>query len=273
MSSAEKVSLVGVGKMGEAFLVGLLKSGYDASLLMVCDSDEERVKVVVGKHHVKHAKSVSEATSWGDVIIIAVKPKDFDNVLSQMAGFTRGKVIVSFAAGVSIDYIYKVLRDAVPVIRAMPNLACKVRQGLIAVSKSALTPEEAYRKAIGVLRRTGEVCEVEEVAIDVATGLTGSGPAYVCYFIESLKYAGSKLGLEENLSVKMALQLLYGTSKLLLEEGISPEGLREMVATPGGTTAKGLEVLAECGFRECVARAVEAATRRAREIAREIENA
>ncbi|MEM2921033.1 MAG: pyrroline-5-carboxylate reductase [Candidatus Bathyarchaeia archaeon] len=269
MSTVDRVSLVGVGKMGEAFLIGLLRSGYDSNLLMICDSDGERVKEIVNKYNVKGTISIGEATSWGEVIFIAVKPKDVVNVLSQMVGCAQGKIIVSFAAGVALEQISKFLKNATCIIRAMPNLACRVRQGVIAVSKGILTEDGAYRRAISLLRKTGDVYEVDEESIDIATGLTGSGPAYVCYFIESLRDAGSKLGLDENTSAKMVLQLLYGTSKLLLEEVITPEGLRNLVTTPGGTTAKGLEVFNECGFKVCVTRAIEMATQRAKEIAQE----
>lgn len=271
MSGMVRVSLIGVGKMGEAFLAGLVRSGYDLGLLMIYDVDSARAEEVAERHRVKRANSLAEATSWGEVTILAVKPKDVNAVLLQLVGRVGGKTLVSFAAGVGAEHISKVLGEATTVIRAMPNLACRVRQGVIAVAKNPSASSEAYQTAIGILGRTGEVFEVDEVFIDVVTGLTGSGPAYVCYFMEALADAGSKLGLDGKISRKMVLQLVYGTSRLLLEEKIPTESLRAMVTTPGGTTARGLEVLSECNFRECLVKAIEMATQRAREIARELE--
>jgi len=266
-----RVSFLGVGKMGEAFLSGLLKSGYDPDLIKVYDTNVDRMAEVVNGYQVKDAKEPREAATWGKFLILAVKPKDVRDALSPINDLNERKIIISFVAGTSSSYIARYVPKLTTVLRSMPNLSCRVGQGIIGVARSTRLEDVEYQEALELLRRTGLVYEVEEELLDLLTGYTGSGPAYVCAFIEALTNAGTIMGLSLELSSDMALQLVRGTSSLLIEGGLSPEELRRMVTTPGGTTAKGLEALDKGGFRGCIIEAIKSATQRAKEIHREID--
>mgnify|MGYP005831017711 CR=1 FL=1 len=211
-----------------------------------------------------------EAVRGADLVLLAVKPQDMETVLTEVAeALSSEAVVMSIAAGVTTDWLRQRLGGHAKVVRAMPNAAA-----LVCKSTTALYfcpgVEDRERKEIQEIFGTVGVCVVVETEdhLDIVTGLSGSGPAYVFLLMESLAEAGVTLGLSRPVAVELALHTVLGGAHLALESKKPFAILREMICSPGGTTLAGLKVLEEGAFRALFLRAVEAATLRSRDLAR-----
>lgn len=263
-----KVAIIGAGKMGEAIIAGLLKSGvYKPEDIRAFEIIESRRNYITQTYRVKCVNNVKEAVDFADITLIAVKPGDVKKVLEQTSPvMKRGKLLVSIAAGVTLDFYRKHLPKDVPVVRVMPNMAVFVREGMITVCPSENTTKEELKTATDMLSLIGQVRQLDEKYINLATGLVGSGPAYIYLFIDSLADAGVRLGLPKDVSTLLAAQTTLGASKMVVETGEHPAKLKDMVVTPAGTTIEGLLELEKGGFRALVISAVTRAAERAKEL-------
>jgi pyrroline-5-carboxylate reductase len=200
------------------------------------------------------------------VLVLAVKPADVVEALTACAGvLPDGAVVLSIAAGVTIA----ALEAAAPgrtVVRAMPNTGALVNQGATAIAGGTLATDLDLEVCERVLGTVGSVVRVPEAQLDAVTGLSGSGPAYVFLVAEAMIEAGVLVGIPRDTSEQLVRQTLLGAATLLADDGSSPEALRAAVTSPGGTTAAGLAVLETHGVRGAFLEAVEAATRRSREL-------
>jgi len=263
-----KVAIIGAGKMGEAIIAGLLRSGaYKPEDIRAFEIIESRRNYITQTYRVKCVHNVKEAVDFADITLIAVKPGDVKKVLEQTSPvMKRGKLLVSIAAGVTLDFYRKHLPKDVPVVRVMPNMAVFVCQGMITVCPSENTTKEELKTATDMLSLIGQVRQLDEKYINLATGLVGSGPAYIYLFIDSLADAGVRLGLPKDVSTLLAAQTTLGASKMVVETGEHPAKLKDMVVTPAGTTIEGLIELEKGGFRALVISAVTRAAERAKEL-------
>ena len=263
-----KVSVIGAGKMGEAIISGLLKSGvYNPQDIEVAEVIENRRKYIAHTYNVKCHEEGKEAVAFGDVVIIAVEPGAVAKVLEQIGSSIKpGKVLVSIAAGITLGFLRKHLPEAVPVVRVMPNLACSVREAIIALCKSENTTEEELKMATDVLGLLGRIIPLDEKYLNLATGLVGSGPAYIFLVIDALADAGVRLGIPKGLSTLLAAQTTLGAAKMVVETGEHPAKLKDMVATPAGTTVEGLLELERGKLRATIISAVTKAALRAKEL-------
>jgi len=263
-----KVAIIGAGKMGEAIIGGLLKSGvYKPEDIRAFEIIESRCKYITKTYGVKCLRDVKEAVNFAHISLIAVKPWDVKKVLEQIAPVVkRGKLLVSIAAGVTLDFYRKHLPKQVPIVRVMPNMAVFVREGMITVCPSENTTKEELKTATEMLSLLGRVTLLDEKYINLATGLVGSGPAYIYLFIDSLADAGVRLGLPKDKSTLLAAQTTLGAAKMVVETGEHPAKLKDMVVTPAGTTIEGLLELEKGGFRAIVISAVTRAAERAKEL-------
>lgn len=210
----------------------------------------------------------SEAASWADLLLLAVKPRQVVPVLQEIAPFTDGKPVVSFAAAISLD----IMNRAAPgtrFIRAMTNTAVEIRRGYTVYACSSQVTEADRKLAEEVMRHAGEVQPVEESHLDVLTAMAGSGPAYLYTVVESLIYGALRMGLPRDLALRSAAHTLIGASELLLASGKHPAELRDSVVTPGGVTIEGLYELEEGRVRTAFMKAVCAASVQARKLAEE----
>jgi pyrroline-5-carboxylate reductase len=202
-----------------------------------------------------------------DIVILAVKPQIMDAVATEIApAVTRGKLLISIAAGVATDKIRARLPRDARLIRVMPNTPALVLEGATAIAKAdGLEPGDldVAREIFGAV---GRVVVLGEEMIDAVTGLSGSGPAYVAIVIESLADGGVRMGLDRATAMILATQTVLGAAKLLLETGLHPGALKDMVSSPGGTTIAGIAALEEGGLRTTFIKAVERATQRSREL-------
>ncbi|RLI26263.1 MAG: pyrroline-5-carboxylate reductase [Candidatus Hecatellales archaeon] len=265
---ARRIGVIGVGKIGEALISGLLKSGVASpASLYACDIVKQRC------NHVAEAYGVTCLTSGelarkSDVVIVSVQPRDVKGVLEEIRDFlTPGKLLVSTAAGVTIGYLFKCLgREDIQIVRIMPNIAVLVRESITAIAPAGNVTKENLELAREIFSSVGRVVVVDEKHMDAITGLSGSGPAYICLIIEAMVEAGVKVGLPRELSLQLAAQTVLGSARMVLETGEHPAKLREMVTTPGGVTINGIIELEEGKIRATIIRAVARATERAREL-------
>jgi pyrroline-5-carboxylate reductase len=202
-----------------------------------------------------------------------VKPKDMFNALQEIIKTSlKSKIIISVAAGIDTPYLSKHLPEGTELIRAMPNLACSLGEGMICLSSSQGTSKESLIKATELFKLTGKVLHIAEKDLAAVTGISGSGPAYVYAFIEALADAGVQLGLKNDVALILATQTAVGASKIVLSTGENPTELKKMVATPGGTTIEGLKELEKGGLNELIKEAVSKATRKSQKIQDSINN-
>lgn len=254
--------VVGGGNMGAALLGGLLASGVvEAADVAVVEISSERRDALARQFP---GITVVDAVPECSAAVLAVKPAGVPAAAGAVAaaGATR---VLSIAAGVTTATIAAAVGDGVAVLRAMPNTPALVGQGVSAVAGAPGASDDDLAWAERVLGAVGTVVRVDESQLDAVTGLTGSGPAYVFLLAESLIDAGLDVGLDPDDVEAMVTQLLVGSAALLAERG-DPARLREMVTSPNGTTAAGLQVLGDRGLRGIVTEAVRAATERSREL-------
>jgi len=264
-----KIALIGAGKMGEGIIAGLLKSGvYSPQNIKAYEILENRCKYITQTYKVECLSDVKEAAAFADICLIAVKPADVGKVLEQIGPAMKpGKLIVSIAAGVTLDFYRKHLPKNVPVIRVMPNMAVLVREGMVTVCPSDNVTREQLKTATEMLGLLGRVMKLDEKYLNLATGLVGSGPAYIYLIIDALADAGVRLGLPKDVSTVLAAQTTLGAAKMVVETGEHPAKLKDMVVTPAGTTIEGLLELERYGLRAVVISAVTKAAERAKELA------
>lgn len=273
MVDIKKVGIVGTGKMGEALISGLLLSNkYSPNDIYGYEIISERRNYISSKYKINMFNTITDLVVESDVIILVVKPKEIFNVLQKINKISmKNKIIISVAAGIKTSYLMKHLPEGSDVIRAMPNLACSIGEGMICVSRSQTTSKISFDKATELFKLTGKVFQINEKDIEVVTGISGSGPAYVYAFIESLTNAGIKLGLKSEIALTLATQTTLGASKLVFSTGENPETLKNMVATPGGTTIEGITVLEKGGLKELILEAVTKATEKSRNLQESID--
>lgn len=265
----KKLAFVGGGQMAEAMIGGLLAGNVcRPELVWATDPVPARCDHLKGQFAVRTGSDNREAVAWADVVILAVKPQVLGPVLKALSGDLHRVLVISIAAGVTIQSMTSQAPTATRVIRAMPNMPALVREGITALSWSGTLTEEDQEIARTVFQAVGRVIPVEERLMDAVTGLSGSGPAYVFQAIEALADGGVKMGLPRQIAEVLAAQTVLGAAKMVLESGDHPAKLKDRVASPGGTTIAGLHRLEEGRFRATLMGAVEAATKRSQELAR-----
>ena len=264
-----KLGFIGAGNMGGAIVRGLLAGGrVPRENLVFYDPDQARqaamaklgVKAALGNSEVMHAQ----------VVVLAIKPQLLSAVLAGVKEFARsGHLVISIAAGVPLATLEAALPES-RVIRAMPNTPAIVGAGITCLAPGGRATRDDVDLALELFQAVGQAVVVEEKMMDAVTGLSGSGPAYVALFIEALADGGVKAGLPRSLAHSMAVQTVLGSAKLCLEADLHPGRLKDMVASPAGTTIEGLHVLEQGGFRGLVISAVAAASARSKELAKVI---
>ncbi|GAB4415253.1 MAG: pyrroline-5-carboxylate reductase [Thermodesulfovibrionales bacterium] len=258
------IGFIGGGNMAEALIKGMTAHGMKD--IIVSEPREDRREYLQQTYGVKTTGSNKDAASSCDIIILAVKPQNMAAVLDEIANLiTEEKTVVSIAAGITLSYLQSRLKTK-RLIRVMPNTPALVQEGMSVMSLCECFSDRDIATVREILMSIGRVLTLPEKYMDAVTALSGSGPAFIALFIEAMIAAGEKMGLSRDNASGLAIQTLIGTAKLL-DTGISPERLREMVTSPGGTTEAGLKVFDEKGLKNIVSDALKAAMRRAEELA------
>ena len=265
-----RVAIMGAGAMGQALARGLMAASvFTPEQIVAADVDKGRLTAFSDETGVESAGNV-EAASSSDIIILAVKPAVIPAVLEEISNcIGHEQVVISIAAGITIQQIESKLKDGVPVIRAMPNIPCMVGAGAIVLSRGKNASDSDFESAIAIFNAVGKAIEVPELLMDAVTGLSGSGPAFVYVVIEALADAGMQAGLTSEQSAFLAVQTVFGAAKMVIDTGEHPARLRDMVTSPGGTTIAGLAALERGALRAAIIDAVEAAVERSRELSQD----
>jgi pyrroline-5-carboxylate reductase len=260
-----RLEIVGGGRMGEALLGGLLASGWATpDEVAVIERLPERREQLA---ELFPAVAVRAEPVAAEGAVIAVKPNDVADTCRMMAQVGVQRVL-SIAAGVTTAALSNALGEGIAVVRAMPNTPSLVRTGASAIAAGASASGADLDWAASILEEVGIVVRVEEHDLDIVTGLSGSGPAYVFLLVENLILAGVAGGLSHEMAEVLATQTLLGAATLLHSSTEDAAALREAVTSPGGTTAAGLRVLGEAGVPAAIVDAVLAAAERSRELGR-----
>ncbi|MFN8088001.1 MAG: pyrroline-5-carboxylate reductase [Mycobacterium sp.] len=280
-----RIAIIGGGSMGEAILAGLLRAGRQVKDLVVAERVPERVEYLSSTYSVR-VTSVSNAVENAAFVIVAVKPTDTPAIVAEIAQAAAQadndsveQVLVTVAAGVTINFFESRLPAGSPVIRAMPNAPALVGGSITALSRGRFATAEQLAEVGSVFECVGSVITVPEGQLDAVTAMSGSGPAYFFLFVESLVDAGVANGLSRATATELAVQTMAGSAEMLLDRldaqrkaggdealDTTPARLRAVVTSPGGTTAAGLRELERGGLRAAVTAAVDAAKTRSEQL-------
>ena len=263
---APVIAILGTGKMGEALLSGLLRAGRPPSAVVAAVRREDRAAELRERYGTQ-VTDAAAAAKMADTLVLAVKPQDMGRLLDEIApAVPEGTLVISVAAGITTAFISRRLSGQVPVVRVMSNTPVLVDEAMSVISAGAHAGEEHLRRAEELLRPVGKVLRIPESQQDAATALSGSGPAYVYYLVESMVDAGILLGMARGTALEMVIQAVYGAATMLRESGEHPVILREAVTSPGGTTISAIRELEKHGVRAAFLAAIEAARDRGREL-------
>jgi pyrroline-5-carboxylate reductase len=260
-------AILGAGVMGETLLSGLVRAGRPVGELLVGEKREDRARELEERYGVSVVSNL-EATERSETVVLVVKPQDMGSLLDEIGPAVReGQLVVSLAAGITTAFLESRLPAGTPVVRVMPNTPALVDEGMAAIAPGSHCDEDHLAIAEGLLGSTGRVLRVPERQMDAVTAISGTGPAYVFFVVESMIEAGVHLGLPRSTSTELVVQTLVGSAKMLRETGTHPTVLREQVTSPGGTTAAALRELEVHKVRAAFLAAMEAARDRSAQLA------
>jgi len=261
------VAILGAGVMGETLLSGLVRAGRPVDGLLVGEKRPERAAELEERYGVRVVDNRAAARE-ADTLALVVKPQDMAELLAELHDELRpGQLVVSLAAGITTAWIEARVPEGVAVVRVMANTPALVDEGMAAISRGSVCDEEHLVAAESLLAATGRVLRVPERQQDAVTAISGSGPAYLFFVVESMIEAGVHLGLPRATATELVVQTVVGSAKLLRDTGEHPTVLRERVTSPGGTTAAAVRELEEHKVRAAFLVAMEAARDRSRAMA------
>ncbi len=257
-----KIGIIGGGNMGEAILASLRRQ-YQVS---VSEKEAARVAFLKKKYRVK-AYDIFSTVRQSDIVLLAVKPQDAGEALQEIrSAWSKNKVLLSIAAGLTTSYLEKALPPGARVIRTMPNLPALIGEGMTAVSQGKFAKLGDLKKAVKLLEHIGQVIVLPEKMLDGVTAISGSGPAYVFLFMECLAKAARELGFDEGTTDQLVRQTFLGSIHLLAQRNENPAALRVKVTSKGGTTQAATEVFMKNNIEAIIVQAVAAAHHRAAQL-------
>lgn len=262
-----KLGFIGAGNMAEAIFSGILSKGaVQPEEVFLYDINRDRLIWHQEQYGVRLCSSEQETVENADIVFLAVKPHIAPQVLQKLR-FSEKKALVSIVAGLATENILKYTNDpSLKLLRVMPNTPFMVGEGAVAFSMPHMLPEDVLKEVEALFSAISRVVYVEERLMAPATGINGSGPAYVYIFIEALADAGVKHGLPRETAQLLAAQTVLGAAKMVLETGKHPGRLKDEVCSPGGTTIEAVAKLEEYGLRNAVIKAVDACVDKANKL-------
>ena len=266
----KKIAFIGPGVMAEAMIAGLLRKELaKPENITASGPREERGNELTKKYAIKSTSDNSSAVSHADVVVLSVKPQRLSDVMRGLKGIRSDALIVSIIAGANIKKISTGLKHKA-IVRSMPNTPGQIGEGITVWTCSKEVSEEQQEMARAILGALGDEVFVEDESyLDMATALSGSGPAYVFLFTEALIDAGVHMGFPRRIAEQLVLQTIKGSASFYEQAARHPATLRNQVTSPGGTSAEALYYLEKAGFRTAISRAVWAAYQRSLELGKE----
>lgn len=263
-----KIGFIGCGNMATAMIAGIMDSGkYMPGEVMVSNPSEGKLIAVQKAHGIQITQDNTKVAAFAEILVLAVKPYLYEAVANEIQEvILESTVVVTIAAGVSIEKMQVQLGRPQPVVRTMPNTPALVKAGVTAVCRSQEVSADLYQETIQMLESFGKVFELPESKMDVVPAISGSAPAYIYILIEAMADAGVRDGLPRQMAKEMAAQTVLGAAKMVLDTGIHPEELKDRVCTPGGTTIEAVLTLEKNQFRAAVQEAMKACTKKTKEL-------
>jgi pyrroline-5-carboxylate reductase len=264
-----RVAFLGGGRMGEALLSGLIRSGgRTVDELMVTARREDRARELGERLGVTASLSNPDAVRWARTLVITVKPQDMEALLQEIGDvLSPDHLVVSFAAGIRTSFIERFAPEGMPVVRVMSNVPVLVDEAMSVISPGAHAGDKHLAVAEELLSSVGRVIRLPEKHQDAITATSGSGPAYFFLLAEAMIESCILLGLPRNVATELIIQTMLGSAKMLRDTGKHPVELREMVTSPGGTTIVAIRQLEQAGVRAAFLNAIDAACKRSSELA------
>lgn len=263
------ISFIGGGNMAQALIGGLISRGLSESQIQVADPVEQ-IRSILQEKNIGVFTDNAKAIENADVVVLAVKPQVLASVLQPLQGLFTDKLIISIVAGVTIDTI-TALTGTQRIVRVMPNTPALVQTGAHGMYADASVSQEDRNLTTKILAATGLGLWVNtEAQIDAVTAVSGSGPAYFFYLMESMIRAGKNLGLDEKVATALTLQTALGAAQMAISSDKTPAELRKNVTSPNGTTQAALEVFDRAQISQNVQAALAAAQKRSQELAQEL---
>lgn len=261
-----KVGFIGCGNMASAMLGGIMKEGVvEKENLMASAKSEKTLKKIREELKITAIADNRELAARADLIVLAVKPIYMEEVIEEIAdSVTEDKIIVTLAPGKTLEWLDLTFGKPTKLIRTMPNTPALVGEGMTALCPNELVTEAELQTVVEIFQSFGKTQVVTEPMIDVVVGVSGSSPAYVFMFIEAMADAAVADGMMRSQAYEFAAQAVLGSAKMVLDTGMHPGALKDMVCSPGGTTIEAVRVLEEKGMRSSVIEASKAAVRKAR---------
>lgn len=270
------ICFMGAGSMAEAIIRGLVEQETipAAQIIAVNRSNQERLSELHQKYGITIAQSnedKAERINKSDIVVASMKPKDAKAGLSAVKALLRPQqLLVSVIAGLSIDTIEQITLPGMPIVRTMPNTSSTIGLGATGISCSSSVTEVQKDRALAIFQSIGIVEEIDESLMNAVTGVSGSGPAYVYYLMESMIHAGMDQGLSAEAAKRLTVQTVLGAATMVQTTGEEPDVLRKKVMSPGGTTEAAIRMLDSRSFPEAVQDAVRQAASRGQEISEQI---
>lgn len=261
-----KIGFLGAGAMGGAILSGAINAGVLMPKDVYVSDVSEKILEKYAAMGCNTCKDNQELGAASDLVVLAVKPQYAAPALAGLGSTMDGKAVISIMAGATTQRIRDMIKGNIRVLRCMPNTPALVNAGAFALCSETDLAAEEKAFAEKLFSSIGIVEWMNEKLIDTACGLSGSGPAFVALFIEALADGGVLEGLPRPTAYRLAAQTVMGTAKLIMDTGMHPGQVKDMVSSPGGTTITGCQVLEEMGFRAAAIDAVQAATNKSREL-------
>jgi len=270
MFTNKKIGIIGTGNMGEILIRGLMEGNVvDRGNVLAAEINPERKEFIQETYGINVESNACAVAEKSDILILAVKPQNLSQVLTLISdSVNEEQLLISIVAGANTGTIAEHFPEKeMRVVRVMPNAPALVLTGASGMVAGRYATEEDIHVARGIFNQVGITVVVEkEEFIDIVTGLSGSGPAFIFMIIEALSDAGVQQGLSRKIANRLAAQTVYGAGKMFLETGLHAGALKDLVATPGGTTFAGLRALENGNFRAVIMDAVEAATQKSRDL-------
>ena len=263
-----KITLIGGGNMGEAVLAAIIEQRITlSSKITVCDTFEERLSYLCDEYGVATTTDCVQAAKDADAVILAVKPQNFNELATIISDrLAPSQLVISIIVGKSLKTLRANLKHDT-IIRSMPNTPAQIGRGITVWTAVDTVSEEQKTLAASIFRAMGsEIYTKDERQLDMATAISGSGPAYFFYFTEALTEAALELGFNAETAKRLALETALGAAEYAARSDKELLELRKMVTSPGGTTAAAIKTLDDAAFKETVSRAVKAAYKRAIEL-------
>jgi pyrroline-5-carboxylate reductase len=274
----KKIVFVGAGSMAEAIVRGLIEQEkvFPGVVTMINRQNETRLSDLRERFGIRTAAMMSieaaEAISNADIVMLAPKPKDVVRAIKDIRHLLKERqLLISVVAGLSITTIEKLIDRNVPIVRTMPNTSSTIGLGATGISFSPIVTEQDKELAADIFRSIGIVCHVEENQLDLVTGVSGSGPAYVYYLMEAMISAGVEGGLPRETAQMLAVQTVIGAAQMVKTTKEEPADLRRKVTSPGGTTQAAIATLDQYEFSQGLVKAIQCAAKRAKEMGADID--